>query len=89
LWFLQAGNNLQIDVMGTNSQITVAGWFGSAGSQLSEVTAGGVKIDSQISQLVQAMATYSAYNPGFDPTEVAQAPSDPSLQGAIASTWHH
>ncbi len=32
---------------------------------MQEITAGGLKIDSQISQLVQAMATYSANNTGL------------------------
>ena len=68
LWFQQSGNNLQIDLLGTNTTATVDNWFSGSSSQLQEITAGGVKIDSQISQLVQAMATYSAKQcPGFDP----------------------
>jgi serralysin len=91
LWFQQSGNNLQIDVMGTNSQVTVASWFASTGAQVSEITAGGLKLDSQVSQLVQAMATYAAANPGFDPTSPlnASAPNNPALQTAIAADWHH
>jgi Ca2+-binding RTX toxin-like protein len=89
LWLLQRGNDLQIDVMGTSSAITIANWFASAGNQLQEITAGGLKLDSQVSQLVQAMATYAANNPGFDPTAVTQAPNDPNLQNAIAAAWHH
>ena len=91
LWFVQSGNNLQIDVMGTQSQVTVSGWFAATGSQLQEITAGGLEIDSQVAQLTQAMATYSANNPGFDPTASSntQAPNDPALQTALASAWHH
>jgi Ca2+-binding RTX toxin-like protein len=90
LWFVQSGNDLQIDLLGTQSQVTVSNWFGSAGSQLSEITAGGLKIDSQVAQLVQAMATFSADNPGFNPTAATatQAPNDPALQSAIAAAWH-
>jgi hypothetical protein len=66
------------------SAITVANWFAGSGNQLQEITAGG-----QVSQLVQAMAAYAANNPGFDPTAVPQAPNDPNLQNAIASSWHH
>jgi hypothetical protein len=80
---------LQIDLMGTKSAITISNWFSGAGNQLQEITAGGLKLDSQVSQLVQAMATYAANNPGFDPTAVAQAPTDPNLQNAIAAAWHH
>jgi len=88
LWLLRSGNDLQFDLMGTNHKVTVSGWFSSIGNDLSEITAGGLKLDSQVSQLVQAMATYSAANPGFDPTIATQAPNDTSLQSALASSWH-
>ncbi len=88
LWFLQSGNDLQIDLMGTTEGVPISNWFGSTGNQLQEITAGGQKLDSQVSQLVQAMATYSANHAGFDPTIATQAPSDPTLQTAIASSWH-
>jgi hypothetical protein len=90
LWFLQSGNNLQIDVIGTNNQTTIDGWFNS-GNQAGEIfTAGGLKLDSQISQLVQAMAMYSGSNPGFDPTAstVHQIPNDTALQNTVAAAWH-
>jgi Ca2+-binding RTX toxin-like protein len=91
LWFIKSGNNLQIDIMGTNSHVTVSGWFANAGKDLQEITAGGLAIDSQVSSLVQAMATYSANNHGFSPTASGntQAPNDPNLQAAIAAAWHH
>ena len=85
---MKSGNNLQIDVMGTNSQVTVNNWFSSPSSDLTEITAGGMELDSQVAQLVQAMATYSASNPGFNPTTTAQAPNDPALQSTIAAAWH-
>ncbi|WP_407155060.1 calcium-binding protein [Bradyrhizobium sp. STM 3557] len=90
LWFVQSGNNLQVDLLGTNTSVTVNGWFSSSANQLQEITAGDLKIDSQISQLVQAMATYSANHAGFDPTNssVQVAPNDPALQNAIATAWH-
>jgi hypothetical protein len=39
-------------------------------------------------QLVQAMATYSAGNRGFNSTPVGQAPSGPELNSALAANWH-
>jgi Ca2+-binding RTX toxin-like protein len=90
LWFLQSGNSLQIDVIGTHNQTTLEGWFNS-GNQASEVfTAGGLKLDSQISQLVQAMAAYSGSHAGFDPTAstLHQIPNDTTLQNTVAATWH-
>jgi len=75
--------------MGSHDQITVGGWFGSAGAQLHEIkSADGMKIDAGLSQLVQAMATYSSAHAGFDPTTATQAPSDAALQNTIAATWH-
>jgi serralysin len=88
LWFVRSGSDLEIEVMGTQSAVTVADWFDSTAYQLGDISAGGLKLDGQIAQLVQAMATYSSAHPGFDATAVAQAPGDVSLQGAIAAAWH-
>ena len=88
LWFQRNGNDLTIDVMGSQDKITVAGWFNGAGSQLQEITAGGMKIDAGVSQLVQAMANYSSAHAGFDPTTATQAPADTTLQAAISANWH-
>ena len=86
LWFQRNGNDLTIDVMGSQDKITVAGWFNGAGSQLQEITAGGMKIDAGVTQLVQAMASYSSSHAGFDPTTATQAPAE--LQTTIAASWH-
>ena len=88
LWFQRNGNDLSIAVMGSHDQITIGGWFGSAGAQLQEITAGGMKIDGGVSQLVQAMASFTSAHGGFDPTTAMQAPSDGALQTAIAANWH-
>jgi Ca2+-binding RTX toxin-like protein len=90
LWFGRSGDNLFVDLLGTNTSVTVNGWFSGAGSQLQEITAGGLKIDGQVSQLVQAMATYSANNPGFDPTSSSlhTVPNDTSLQSTMSAAWH-
>ncbi|WP_342724633.1 calcium-binding protein [Bradyrhizobium sp. B097] len=90
LWFQQSGNDLKIDLLGTDTQVNIAGWFNGGASQLQEINAAGLKIDSQISQLVQAMATYSASNAGFDPTSssITTIPNDASLQNAVGAAWH-
>ncbi len=91
LWFEQSGIDLKIDLLGTTSNLTVAGWYGGAArAQVQSVNlADGLKLDSQIAQLVSAMATYATANPGFDPAATAQVPDDASLQSAIAAAWHH
>ena len=87
LWFLQSGNNLQIDILGTNTSVTATNWFATSPDQFQEITAGGLKIDSQVSQLVQAMATYSSNNPSFNPI-VSSMPANSNVQSAIAASWH-
>jgi hypothetical protein len=90
LWFERNGNDLSILVMGTHDQVTIDGWFGGAGAQLKEITtADGMKIDAGVSQLIQAMASYSSAHAGFDPTTTTQTPGDAGLSTAIAANWHH
>lgn len=90
LWFARSGNDLMVDLMGTQEQITISGWYGgNSRAQVQSInTADGSKLDSQLQQLVSAMATYSANNPGFDPTVVTQAPNDANLQATIGAAWH-
>ncbi|MHC6152862.1 hypothetical protein ACVSQB_13785 [Bradyrhizobium elkanii] len=88
LWFERSGDKLLIDLLGTNTSATVNGWFSGAGSQLQEITAGGLKLDSQVSQLVQAMATYAANNPGLTSASVHTVPNDASLQSTMSAAWH-
>jgi hypothetical protein len=90
LWFLQSGEDLRIDLLGTQTAVSIKDWFSGGSNQLQEITAGGLKIDNQVSQLVQAMATYSASNPGFDPTaaSVHTLPNDANLQSSLAAAWH-
>lgn len=90
LWFAQSGNDLDIDILGSQDQFTLTNWFGTnPAAALSQITAGdGLKLDSSVLQLVQAMATYSSDNPGFSPAEATQMPTDPGLQSAISAAWH-
>ncbi|VWC56945.1 beta strand repeat-containing protein [Burkholderia lata] len=89
LWFEQVGNNLQVDIIGTRDSLTVNGWFADAAAAQQFHTADGLMADSQVNQLVAAMASYSSANPGFNPATATGMPSDSTLQGAIASAWHH
>ncbi len=87
-WFVKSGNDLEIDILGTHQQVTVADWFLGGSYQLQEIKAGGLEIDTQVSQLVQAMATYAQAHPGFDPTVASQLPTDAQLHDQIAAAWH-
>ena len=79
------------EVMGTSDRVTVRNWYLSSPAQLQAIQSGdGRTLDSQLQTLVSAMAAYTTAHPGFDPTNPAngQAPTDPTLQAAIAAAWH-
>jgi hypothetical protein len=90
LWFEQSGNNLLVDVLGTNQQVTIGNWFSNTSNELQDIVAtNGQKIDSSgVSLLVQAMATYEQNNPTFNPTVTSQVPNDSALQTVMAANWH-
>jgi hypothetical protein len=88
LWFQQSGDQLVVDLLGTSDQVTFNNWFGSDAAQVQSFHADGLTLDTQISALVSAMATYASANPGFDPTTASSMPTDTTLQSAIASSWH-
>ena len=66
LWLTQSGNNLQVGVLGTGDQVTIAGWFAPDGweadYQMEHIeTSDGKSLDvAQVNRLVQAMAAYGA-----------------------------
>ncbi|WP_181360486.1 calcium-binding protein [Variovorax sp. WS11] len=65
LWFRQAGNNLEVSIIGTNDKLTLNSWY--AGSQYSveefRTSDGHVLIDTQVQNLVQAMASFAPRRP--------------------------
>lgn len=94
IWLQRSGNDLHVDIMGSTTEATIQNWFSNTYSQLGELTvsggsAGNLKVDTQINQLIQAMATFSSNNPGFDPTASANpAITDPTVLAAVNSAWH-
>ncbi|MGJ4953759.1 hypothetical protein [Bradyrhizobium sp. HKCCYLS20291] len=87
-WFVKSGNDLDIDILGTHQQVTVADWFLGGSYQLQEIKAGGLELDTQVSQLVQAMANYAQAHPGFDPALASLLPTDAQLHDQVAAAWH-
>ena len=68
----------------------ISGWYGSdtRAQVQSFKTADGYKLDSQLSQLVSAMAGYAANHAGFNPATATLMPTDTTLQTAVAASWH-
>jgi Ca2+-binding RTX toxin-like protein len=90
LWFVQNGNDLDVDILNSQDQIVIDGWFGATPSaSLAEFVSGdGLKLDGAFAQLLSAMAVYQANNPGFDPNTAGSMPTDSALRNAISTAWH-
>jgi len=95
VWLQQIGNDLHVDVLGTTAEATIANWFSQPYGELSELTVSGGSAGSemlanvQVAQLIQAMASFSAGHPGFDPTAPANAViTDSTLLAAVNNAWH-
>ena len=82
--------DLQVELLGTTDHMTISGWYAdNARVQVQGFdTADGMKLDSQVAQLVSAMAAYSSANPAFDATTATQMPDDRALQTTVAAAWH-
>ncbi len=90
LWLAQVGNNLVIDVLGTKDQVTIQNWYANNQSKVSEIVdANGLKLDSAVNTLVNAMATFQAANPAFDPQSTPGMPASTTLNAAVLAAWHN
>ncbi|MEJ8849671.1 calcium-binding protein [Variovorax rhizosphaerae] len=87
-WFSRGtGNDLVVSVIGTEDKFTIRNWY--AGNQYHveqfRTSDGKVLLDSQVQNLVQAMA-------GFSPPAAGQttlpASYQPALNPVIAANWH-
>jgi hypothetical protein len=88
LWFARSGDDLDVILLGTSSELTVTDWYDGLENQVQSFQANGLSLDGGLAQLVSAMATYSTNNPGFDPSAATSMPTDSTLQTTIASAWH-
>lgn len=86
LWFSHVGNNLVINTVGTNDQVTIANWYSSADNQVEQIQAGSeVLLNSQVEQLVSIMANYAV--PSGAGNIIPQAAQD-ALAPVIAEVWN-
>ncbi|WP_293269078.1 calcium-binding protein, partial [Neptunomonas sp.] len=85
LWFSRTGDHLQVDVAGTDNQVTISNWYEGADYQLDHIEAGdSVLLNNQIDQLVSAMAAYGA--PSGAGNDIPQATKE-GLQVVLAQSW--
>ncbi len=86
LWFSRSGNNLNINVLGTDDGMTIEGWYSNKHRPIEEFeTSSGYELeDKKVALLVQAMASFTATpgSGGVIPTEMPDA-----LQATLAAAW--
>ncbi|WP_415641145.1 calcium-binding protein [Shewanella violacea] len=85
LWFSRDGNNLQINIIGTDDQVEVNNWYNDTNYQLDQIQVGGsVLLNNQLEQLVSAMASFDV--PSNAGSVVTQATKD-ELQPILVESW--
>ncbi|MEE1896686.1 calcium-binding protein, partial [Pseudomonas otitidis] len=81
------GNNLELSVLGSDDKVTISNWYASASNHVETIkTADGkTLLDSQVQNLVNAMAAFAPPTAGssnLTPEQRAQ------LEVVIAANWH-
>ncbi|SFG13752.1 calcium-binding protein [Neptunomonas qingdaonensis] len=85
LWLSRNEDHLQIDVAGTDNQVTVSHWYAGSDYQLDQIEVGpAVLLNNQVDQLVSAMAAYDV--PGGAGNVIPQDTKD-NLQLVLAESW--
>ena len=85
LWFSRNGNSLQINIVGTDDQVTINDWYNSSDRQLDTIEVGSaVLLNSEVDQLVNAMAGFDVPDGAGDvvPDAVKQ-----QLEPTLTAVW--
>ena len=81
-------NDLRLTIHGSSDQITVQNWFASqSASQIETIQAGNGKtlLNTQVDQLIQAMATFTTQTGLTWDQAIDQRPQD--VQTVLAASW--
>jgi len=85
LWLSRSGDDLQINIEGSDDQVKVDDWYVGENHQLDEIRVGNaVLLNNQVDQLVTAMASFDV--PSGVGSIVTQDVKD-NLQPVIAQRW--
>jgi Ca2+-binding RTX toxin-like protein len=86
LWFKHTGNDLQIDIIGTNDSVYVKDWYLSANNRVETINSGDgyTLTSSNVQVLVQAMSTLT--QPSLGETGLAPENYD-ALELTFYATW--
>jgi Ca2+-binding RTX toxin-like protein len=88
LVFAQSGNNLDLSLHGATDKLTVQSWYSGSAYQTEVITAadGSQLLNTQVAQLIQAMATFCANNGGITWDQaIATRPQD--VQVVLSQYW--
>ena len=86
LWFSKDGNNLNVEIIGTNDKLVISSWYLGSENQIDrfETGDGSYLLNTQVEQLVSAMAAFS-------PPAVGEITLSPELQNelqpVITAAW--
>lgn len=86
LWFRHVGNDLLVSIIGTSDSATIRNWYSGSNHHIEQfITAGGeVLLDSQVENLVNAMAAFAP--PGAGQITLPQDYQE-QLGAVIAAYW--
>ncbi|GKS60330.1 hypothetical protein YTPLAS18_38570 [Nitrospira sp.] len=87
LMISRQANDLRLSLYGTADQVTIGNWYGGAGNQIETLTTGSGQqlINSQVDQLIQAMASFTQQTGLSWEDAIAQRPQD--VQAVLAASW--
>ena len=82
-------NDLRLAIHGTTDAVTIKNWYASAPTnQIEDVQAGNGQhlLNTQVNQLIQAMASFSQQTGLTWDQAIDQRPQD--VQNVLAASWH-
>jgi hypothetical protein len=82
-------NDLRLAIHGTTDAVTIKNWYTSpTANQIEDVQAGNGQhlLNTQVNQLIQAMATFSQQTGLTWDQAIDQRPQD--VQTVLAASWH-
>jgi Ca2+-binding RTX toxin-like protein len=87
LWFAKSGNDLQVSIIGTTDTLTVSNWYLSSQYHVEQFkTADGkLLLDSQVQNLVNAMAAFAP--PAAGQSNLGGSTAS-ALAPVLAANWH-
>jgi Ca2+-binding RTX toxin-like protein len=86
LWFRRVGNSLEVDLIGTEDQVTLNNWYLGSSHRVEHFQAGGATLDAaRVQALVNAMDDYNAPPAG----EVELSADYAALLQIIGGQWEN